>query len=181
MHLLTADNSYLYKVNAYNVSQQIDRSGAISTLYITGPTVWNDFVYVTSGSTYYQFNASNLTQTYATFSVGSQSWNNPIIYEGYIYFASTSVNKLYKNKMDKPRWIMIFDGHSSEASLYTNLSDINDNKTIVKDATSLASLKISDIAEIIDAIMERTELMLVQFTSCYGGIIKLTELLEKLP
>ena len=89
-------------------------------------------------------------------------------------------NKLYKNKMDKPRWIMIFDGHSSEASLYTNLSDINDNKTIVKDAHSLASLKISDLAEIIDIIMKKTELMLVQFISCYGGIIKLTELLKKL-
>ncbi|HBY05936.1 MAG: hypothetical protein UV38_C0003G0007 [candidate division TM6 bacterium GW2011_GWE2_42_60] len=89
-------------------------------------------------------------------------------------------NKLYKNKMDKPRWIMVFDGHAPEAILYTNVSDIDKNKTIVKDATSLASLKISDIAEIIDAIMERTELMLVQFTSCYGGIIKLTELLEKL-
>lgn len=95
-YMYIADNSYLYKVNAYNVSQQIDRSGSISTLYITGPTIWNDFVYVTSGSTYYQFNASNLTQTTNTFSVGSQSWNNPIVYNNRIYFASTSTDLLYE-------------------------------------------------------------------------------------
>ncbi len=80
-----ADNARLYKVNASNVSQQIDQSGSISTLYITGPTVWDTFVYVTSGSTYYQFNTSNLSSTYASFGVGSQSWANPVVYNNRIY------------------------------------------------------------------------------------------------
>lgn len=91
-----ADNARLYKVNASNVSQQIDQSSSISTLYITGPTAWDTFVYVTSGSTYYQFNTSNLSSTYATYSVGSQSWNNPIVYDGYVFFASTSTDLLYQ-------------------------------------------------------------------------------------
>jgi len=95
--LYIGDNVRLFKYNAFNVSQELDRSGGISALYITGPTVWDDYVYVTSGSTYYQINNSNLSQTIATFSLGSSSWNSPIVHGGNIFFASTGGDVLYKN------------------------------------------------------------------------------------
>jgi hypothetical protein len=95
--LYIGDNTRLFKYNAFNVSQELDRSGGISALYITGPTVWDDYVYVTSGSTYYQINNSNLSQTIATFSPGSSSWNSPIVYDGNIFFATTGSDVLYKN------------------------------------------------------------------------------------
>lgn len=140
-----ADNAYLYKVNASNVSQQIDRSSSISTLYITGPTVWDTFVYVTSGSTYYQFNTSNLSSTYATYSVSSQSWANPVVYDGYVFFASTSTDLLYQANASNISKII---KNTSKTNCNSNIA-INNGFMYIACSSTVFQLNISNISQTI--------------------------------
>ena len=78
----------IYRLNASNISQRIDKTADYTLFQYPVQSIWNDFIYAANEyGNVYQFNASNLSQLIASNSQPyPQHYSSLIVYAGTVYF-----------------------------------------------------------------------------------------------
>ena len=94
---VTCLGSYVYQLNASNVSQMIAKYQTSASTYQSSPAVTDKYVYVgVLGKNFYQLNASDISQKIANFSGLGSSQGSPAVANGYVYVHTLTPNALYQ-------------------------------------------------------------------------------------